>query len=91
LCFSLLSMQCPGCGVLLAAVFLIVMDSCMSGTATLLATRARQSRAGPCVECACPVALARQLENVGGRALSLPSVRQEKNVLTSVSVVYNAV
>lgn len=48
---------------------LIVTDPCMSGTAALLATRARQSRGDPYVECAHPVALARQLEN-GGRGHS---------------------
>lgn len=39
-----------------------------------------------CMDCVCPLALARQLESVVGRTCSLASERQLENVLTPVSL-----
>lgn len=46
-----------------------------------LATRPRQSNV-LCMDCMCPLVLARQLEGVGGGACSPASERQQENVLT---------
>lgn len=48
-----------------------------------LATSGRQSRSVPCVDFMYPLALTRQLENVGVRAHSPASERQQEDVLTA--------
>ena len=84
MCFSLLSVQCPGCGGLPRTVFPIVTVPWSSGMPAPLATRARQSRNIPCVDCMCLLAFARQLESGGwGWAGLLASERQGNNVLSA--------
>lgn len=82
LCFILLCMQCSEGGSLARTVFLIVTVPWSSGIPAPLATRARRSRGVPSVDCACLLALARWLENVGGGACSLASGRHQENDLT---------
>lgn len=83
MCFSLLSVQCLGIDGLLKTVFPIV---------TVLATKTRQSRSVPYVDCAYPLVWARKLESIGvGHLHQLQKYHEQMSALNAPTAFSNAV